>query len=150
MTQLVQLEGKHTDCTKSILCIVLMSSTLLYPSRCWFSQIRESHLKITFKTKPTWKVLHWSFCPHFLWKSIFAYMEKCGIKLGLKGSASNTTTYRAFPLRRGQGVPTNSAIFFCKKKIVKGTRGTPPFRWKRSAKEQVFLVQKLYSLPFFI
>ena len=45
MTQLVQLEGKHTDCTKSILCIVLMSSTLLYPSRCWFSQIRESHLK---------------------------------------------------------------------------------------------------------
>ena len=75
-------------------------------------------------------------------------MEKCGIKLGLKGSASNTTTYRAFPLRRGQGVPTNSAIFL-QKKIRKGDERYPPIPLKKIRKRTGILGSKTLFFALF-
>ena len=47
------------------------------------------------------------------------------------------TTYRIFPVKGGGGVPPNSAKGFWAE-------------WEYSTKKQIYQVQKLYLLPFFI
>ena len=74
-------------------------------------------------------------------------MEKCGIKLGLKGSASNTT-YRTFYVKKGPGVPNNSAIFL-QKKIRKGDERYPPIPLKKIRKRTGILGSKTLFFALF-